>query len=173
MSRILVVGGAGFIGNVVVRKLIQDGHGVTIYDSQTTYDNYEPVLHQKKIDIRLQDFDVNMFKGDINYESHICEAFSLKPEIVINLANVPITKIAVDNPLMAADSMITGLLRLLELSKQNNVKRFVNISSSMVYGDFESSSMSEDCQILNPLEIYGNLKLAGESGAKFLSGGLK
>jgi len=161
---ILVVGGAGFIGHNVVQKFQSKNHTVSIIDSMTNYNTYEIALHDKKLNYRMSLMeDCKLYHCDISTSHLIMEqAFNEQhPDIVINLANVPVAGIAVKDPIMASDAMITGLLRLLKLSALFDVKRFVNISSSMVYGDFEVDPVHEDA-VCNPLDIYGNLKFAGE-----------
>jgi UDP-glucose 4-epimerase len=167
---ILIAGGLGFIGHVVAQECLNNGHDVIIIDNHTTYSEYEPTLHAKKILRRTntiihRDKDVSIYDNDIGAK-HTMIAYdemfkSWKPDVIINLANVPIAGVVVEQPVMSANTMITGLLGLLELARKHNVKRFVNISSSMVYGDFLTDPASED-QLCDPLEIYGNLKLTGE-----------
>ena len=161
---ILVVGGVGFIGYNVVQKFLAEGHTVSILDSMTNYNTYETELHNKKLEYRMSLMkDCKIYQCNIGTDALMVDsAFDeQRPDIVINLANVPVAGIAVKDPLMATEAMTTGLLRLLNLSKLFDVKRFVNISSSMVYGDFEVDPVHEDA-ICDPLDIYGNLKLNGE-----------
>ena len=161
---ILVVGGVGFIGYNVVQKFLAEGHTVSILDSLTNYNTYETELHNKKLEYRMSLMqDCKIYQCNIGTDALMVDsAFDEQhPDIVINLANVPVAGIAVKDPLMATEAMTTGLLRLLKLSDLFDVKRFVNISSSMVYGDFEVDPVHEDA-VCDPLDIYGNLKLNGE-----------
>jgi nucleoside-diphosphate-sugar epimerase len=76
------------------------------------------------------------------------------------MASFPRQKVVNANPRLGARTMMEGLLNLLECAKANNVKKFVYISSSMVYGDF-NDQVTEDA-ICNPQGQYGIMKLAGE-----------
>jgi len=162
---VLVVGGAGFIGHNVVQKFVSEGHTVSILDSMTTYNTYNKDLHYKKLAYRRSLMaECTFYVGDLTDDPLMVDsAFNEQhPDIVINLANVPVASIAVEDPIMASEAMVTGLLHLLKLSDLFKVKRFVNISSSMVYGDFSFDPQPETAGC-HPKDIYGNLKLTGEN----------
>jgi nucleoside-diphosphate-sugar epimerase len=83
-----------------------------------------------------------------------------KPEVIIHCASFPRQKVVNANPVAGADVMMRGLINLLESAKKHGVERFVYISSSMVYGDFEDQVLEDDdCR---PQGQYGIMKLAGE-----------
>jgi nucleoside-diphosphate-sugar epimerase len=83
-----------------------------------------------------------------------------KPDVVIHLASFPRQKATEKNPTLAGDVMVPGLINLLESAKKNHVKRFVYISSSMVYGNFASGT--DEAIPCAPQGLYGILKLTGE-----------
>lgn len=162
MSKILVTGGMGLIGHHVVRKLEQLSHDVIIVDTRTNYGlipqdeiNYLMSERQKKI------------KKSLMYKYDICEHRNMdwlfagnKFDTVIHLASFPRQKVVNVNPVAGSRAMSEGLLNLLELCVKHNTKKFVYISSSMVYGDF-TDDVTEDA-ICRPQGQYGILKLAGE-----------
>jgi nucleoside-diphosphate-sugar epimerase len=160
--RILVTGGLGLIGHNVVNKLESLGHEITIVDSKTTYGlipadelSYLMLERIKKIKTR------NIFNADIADYYALDELINDdKPEIIIHLASFPRQKVVNVNPRAGSRTMSEGLLNLLELAKKHKVKRFVYISSSMVYGDF-TNDVCEDA-ICKPQGQYGIMKLAGE-----------
>lgn len=162
MSKILVTGGLGLIGHNVVQKLEQLGHMVIIADSKTTYGiippaeiNYLMIERQKKIKTSL------MYKYDICDSRNMDWLFAgNKFDIVIHLASFPRQKVVNANPILGSKVMSEGLLNLLELSVKHKTKKFVYISSSMVYGDF-TDDVTEDA-VCRPQGQYGILKLAGE-----------
>jgi nucleoside-diphosphate-sugar epimerase len=162
MNKVLISGGLGFIGNVLSKEFLRNNWNVVIIDNETTYNTYEPLLHYTKVQQRkigLEDarhYNVDIF--DVNEVSAIIKGEC--PDVVVNLANMPIAGVAVEQPVLASDTMVRGLIGLLDASK-SVVSRFVNVSSSMVYGDFLTDPVPED-QLCNPQEIYGNLKVAGE-----------
>jgi nucleoside-diphosphate-sugar epimerase len=83
-----------------------------------------------------------------------------KPKVIIHCASFPRQKVVNTNPKHGADVMMRGLINLLESAKKHGVERFVYISSSMVYGDFEDQVLEDDpCA---PQGQYGIMKLAGE-----------
>jgi len=170
MNKVLIAGGLGFIGNILSKEFIENGWNVTIIDNETTYGVYEESLHNDKIIKRkllLQDatiYNINIFNTiEVNEIVR-----TIQPNIIINLANMPIAGVAVKQPILASDTMVRGLIGLLEASINNNISRFINISSSMVYGDFLTDPVLET-QLCNPKEIYGNLKVAGERLVKAYS----
>lgn len=67
----------------------------------------------------------------------------VQPAIVIHLASIPIAKLARDRPIFAATQIVQGTLSLLEAARSTGVHRFVYVSSSMVYGDFDSAVIDE------------------------------
>jgi nucleoside-diphosphate-sugar epimerase len=155
----LVTGGAGFIGHHVVRLLEQQGHECTIIDTCTDYGYISNVNYL--VDSRLKRITSKLRKIDIRETTYIDTIMRVaKIDSVIHLASYPRQKAVETNPILAGDVMTNGLVNLLELSKKNNVKKFVYISSSMVYGDFESDVLEAmPCQ---PQGQYGIMKYMGE-----------
>jgi len=160
--KILVNGGLGLIGHNVVNKLESLGHEIVIVDNKTTYGlippdelSYLMLERIKKIKTR------NIFNADIADYYALDEIINDdKPEVIIHLASFPRQKVVNVNPRAGSKTMSEGLINLLELAKKHKVKRFVYISSSMVYGDFVDD-VREDA-ICKPQGQYGIMKLAGE-----------
>lgn len=86
------------------------------------------------------------------------------PDIVVHLASFPRQKVVNSNPMLGSRAMSEGLLNLLEASVKHHVKKFVYVSSSMVYGNFKDtySEGIDEMHECNPLGQYGIMKLAGE-----------
>jgi len=159
--RAFITGSAGFIGHNVVRILEQQGVECFGIDNRTNYgfvpqDELDYLIRErfKKIrsiplvaDIRNTD-DIRSRIGIFNCDT------------VVHLASFPRQKVVGQNPVVASEVMSTGLINLLEAARLNRVKRFVYISSSMVYGDFESD-VTEDA-VCNPIGQYGIMKYMGE-----------
>jgi nucleoside-diphosphate-sugar epimerase len=159
--RILVTGGMGLIGHNVVSRLEDLDHEVLIVDNMTTYG----IIPQDELDYLMEERSKKIYsvcqwhnianRGAID---HIFDSF--KPEIVIHMASFPRQKVVNKDPALGARTMMEGLLNLCEASKKVGVKKFVYISSSMVYGDF-TDDVTEDA-VCNPQGQYGIMKLAGE-----------
>ncbi len=166
MSKFLVTGGHGLIGHNVVSRLQQRQETVSVIDNHTNYG----IIPQSEIDYlleqRLKKLDSHKHYDVDIANSHYVEAAvsAEKPSVIIHCASFPRQKVVNANPALGADVMMRGLINLLESAKSHSVERFVYISSSMVYGDFEDDVLEDSpC---NPQGQYGIMKLAGESLVK-------
>jgi nucleoside-diphosphate-sugar epimerase len=157
----LITGGAGFIGHNVTRFLEAQGHECVVVDSSTTYGFIPNDEMDYLNEHRLSRFSSVVHKVDIRSHGLLEDVFSKeKPDVIIHMASFPRQKVVEQDPALASEVMATGLINLLELSKEHSVKKFVYISSSMVYGDFEHD-VREDAQC-NPIGQYGIMKYMGE-----------
>jgi nucleoside-diphosphate-sugar epimerase len=162
MTKFLVTGGHGLIGHNVVQRLQQRGEPVAVIDTHTTYG----IIPQSEIDYLINE-RLAKLESHRNYNKDIADSEAMdyvfdqeKPEVVIHCASFPRQKVVNANPAAGADVMMRGLINLLESAKKHRVERFVYISSSMVYGDFEDQVLEDDeCR---PQGQYGIMKLAGE-----------
>lgn len=173
--RYIVTGGFGFIGHNVVGKLISQGHDVLVIDNNTDYGflnkeelEYLSVERQKVISAALKVNGAGKYEYDtfsINDTSGIEHLFNLfakdgRIDGVIHLASYPRQKAVNMTPVTAGTTMCPALINLLECSVSHEVGKFVYISSSMVYGDFENDITEESpC---NPVGLYGIMKYMGE-----------
>ena len=160
---ILVTGGLGLIGHNVVKRLQDQGHEVSIIDTKTNYgiipeDEIEYLMRERQKKIGDKSF---VYTKDITNAEDIDKIFSIEePEIVIHMASFPRQKVVNSNPAWGSRVMSEGLLNLLEASTKYEVRKFIYISSSMVYGDF-TDDVTEDA-VCKPQGQYGIMKLAGE-----------
>ena len=160
---ILVTGGLGLIGHNVVKRLQDQGHLVSIMDTKTNYG----IIPQDEIDYLMAERRKKIAVDSYIYDRDICDAkvvdhiFNIEqPEIVIHMASFPRQKVVNANPAWGSRVMSEGLLNLLEASDKYEVRKFIYISSSMVYGDFiDDVTEDYDCK---PQGQYGILKYAGE-----------
>jgi len=165
--KFLVTGGAGFIGHNVVRQLEEQGHVCFVLDSVTNYgfvpqDELEYLYHERRKRMRAGVHHVDL--RNIERVKEFFLNFSFNADAVIHLASFPRQKVVSQNPVWGAEVMGTSLVNLLELTKQYNIPKFVYISSSMVYGDF-NNDVTEDSPC-DPLGQYGIMKLMGEQLVK-------
>jgi nucleoside-diphosphate-sugar epimerase len=157
----LVTGGAGFIGHNVVRLLESQGHECVVIDTCTDYGFIPKEELTYLIDNRLKRINARIRKIDIREGTFVDTIFkTYEPDVVIHMASFPRQKVVEQNPLLASDVMSNGLINLLEKSKQHKVKKFVYISSSMVYGDFTTDVL--EAHPCKPQGQYGIMKLMGE-----------
>lgn len=161
--KILVTGGAGFIGHGVVAKLEKQGHVVCILDNFTNYGIITEAeiapLHKERLS-KLKTTSIH--RVDITNYHDVSQVFEeCLPDIVIHCAAFPRAKVVDQNPTDGCAVLTSGLVNLLRASENWRVRRFVYISSSMVYGDF--SMIGYEDMTCSPRGIYGILKLAGES----------
>jgi nucleoside-diphosphate-sugar epimerase len=160
---ILVTGGCGLIGHNVVSRLQKLGHQVSIVDNKTNYG----IIPQAEIDYLISEREKKIgnnsfvYVKDISNADDIDKIFNIEePEIVIHMASFPRQKVVNSNPALGSRTMSEGLLNLLETCNKYEVRKFIYMSSSMVYGDF-TDDVKEDA-ICKPQGQYGIMKLAGE-----------
>ena len=157
----LVTGGAGFIGHNVVRLLEQQGHECIVIDTCSDYGFIPKEELTYLVDNRLKRINTQIRKIDIREDVFVDTIFkTYRPDVVIHMASFPRQKVVEQNPILASDVMSTGLINLLEASKKHSIKKFVYISSSMVYGNFETD-VDETAQC-NTIGQYGIMKFMGE-----------
>jgi nucleoside-diphosphate-sugar epimerase len=162
--KILVTGGLGFIGHNVVRVLESFRHEVAIIDNKTTYGIIPPAELDYLILERLCRINTRNITV-ANIEDPFDDSIFEGVDVVIHLASFPRQKVVNNNPTWGSRVMSEGLLNLLELSVKHKIKKFVYVSSSMVYGNFgkheffDGIDEAADCR---PMGQYGIMKLAGE-----------
>jgi len=151
--RILITGGAGFVGKHLVKSLIKNNHSVTIFDN---YSNSSESSIQSLLD------KINFVKGDItNYEDI---SSSIKSsDIVIHLASKINVQESFANPNLTKNVNVDGTINLLEACKENKITDIIVASSAAVYGDCKDSKiyLSENSNT-NPTSPYGESKLEME-----------
>lgn len=170
MAKVLITGGAGFIGSYICRELIKQGHQPIILDGFVKY--VAPLKDKQNIDFKER-FDgiadkVIIERGFTHHFEVIYDVLLRhQPEYIIHMAALPLVKLPNINVAEAQEGSIvsTGvILSVVNKLQQENkmkLKRFVYTSSSMVYGNFLTPIVDENT-IPNPIEIYGTVKLAGE-----------
>jgi len=161
--RFIITGGQGFIGHNVVRQLEAQGHQCFIIDNCTNYgfvpkDELAYLKKERRARIRSSVHHVDL-RAHSEVEDFF-RAFADRCDAVIHLASFPRQKVVGANPVWGSEVMSTALVNLLELTKAHKIPKFVYISSSMVYGDFEDDVKEDyDCK---PQGQYGIMKYMGE-----------
>lgn len=147
--KLLVTGGAGFIGSHIVDKLIEENHQVVVVDDLSIgiQENLHPNSRFVKMDIRCSCLN------DIVAQE--------KFDMVIHQAAQTMVSTSIENPFFDCDVNILGTINLLEACRKHHVKRIIFSSSAAVYGN-EISLPVEETNSLNPTSFYGLSKLAVE-----------
>jgi UDP-glucuronate 4-epimerase len=160
-QRVLVTGGAGFIGSHLAQALLRAGMNVTILDNLTDF--YSPACKRANLrEVRAT--------GDFDFiEVDICEADQLRrgfiranPDLVIHLAACAGVRPSIDRPSLYERTNIQGTLNLFELSREFKLPKFIFGSSSSVYGATSRAPFREEQVELRPISPYAATKLAGE-----------
>ena len=166
----LVTGGLGFIGSKIIEKLSNDGHDIICVDNEDTYDILSRAELDRLVSWRKRNWsakNVQVINGDILDRMVCLKAFNRNPDIVIHLATYPRAKIVDQDPINGIPKVIGTTTNLLWHASKFNIKKFVYISSSMVYGDFADGTR-EDSNT-KPQNIYGEAKLTGERLTKLFA----
>ncbi len=160
MRKILVTGGAGFIGSHVVDSLVRDGQwAVTVLDEFNDY--YNPEIKRANIAPNLG--AITLAEGDICDKDFVDETFARGGfDNVVHLAARAGVRPSRLQPELYLDTNIKGTFRLLEAARNHQVPRFTFASSSSVYGLNKKLPFSESDRIDQTISPYAATKMAGE-----------
>jgi len=162
--RILVTGGAGFIGSHLCEKLLGAGHDVVIIDNFNDY--YDPELKRRNFRSVAScggAGDVTLCEGDIRDGEFVAAIFDQEaPDAVVHLAAAAGVRPSIEKPLFYEEVNVRGTMNLLEGARKNGVRPFVFASSSSVYGNNPKVPFSESDPVDNPISPYAATKKAGE-----------
>jgi UDP-glucose 4-epimerase len=156
-KKILVTGGAGFIGRHLVNRLVNLNHQVTVIDDLS-------VSHQKTIPSQVKFIKAQIQDPKLN---HLIK--TIKPEVIFHLAAENSVLSSIDKTLT---SNVIGTYNLLNAAKNSQVKHFIFTSSAAVYGNVNTFPISES-HPLKPISAYGISKLTSELHLKLFQDYLK
>lgn len=161
MKKILVTGGAGFIGSTLVERLLNENNWeVYCLDCFDTF--YDPHTKRKNISSALLNRNFRLLEGDIRDLDFLEKVFAIKFDAIVHIAARAGVRPSIENPLLYEDVNVKGTINLLEKAKDHNVKQFVFASSSSVYGVNPRTPWSEDDYVLNPISPYAATKVSCE-----------
>jgi UDP-glucuronate 4-epimerase len=157
--RILVTGGAGFIGSHFVEKCLHLGHSVAVLDDFNDF--YDPAI--KRANIADFSKDVAVHEADIRDGDSVLRIVrDGRFDIIVHLAARAGVRPSIKEPKLYIDTNITGTWHLLEAARQSNVPRFICASSSSVYGVLKTAPFREDMCLNQTISPYAATKLASE-----------
>ena len=159
MSKIVITGGAGFIGSHLAENLCKNGHEVVVVDN---LDSYYPIEYKKRnLDIILKYKNASFVKGDVCNLDFLKTVIDKKIDFVFHEAAQPGVRFSVENPFRPNNVNILGTLNVLQSSLESNVDRVINASSSSIYGKVEYLPFDEK-HPTQPISPYAVSKLAAE-----------
>lgn len=153
-KQILVTGGAGYVGAILVPKLLRKNYRVKVLDLFLYAD--ESIYPQEF----LQSGDLTLFKGDLR-DAQLCRQALAGVDCIIHLAGVSNDPSSDLDPELTRKVNIEGTQRLIDMARDLGVPRFINASSSSVYGIKDEPSVTEELS-LEPLTVYSESKVAIE-----------
>lgn len=152
MKKILVTGGAGYIGSHCVLALLKQGYNVVIFDNLSTG-------HLETVDTLKKFGNVNFYKGDLLNSQEIEQVFiNSNIDAVIHFAAFSQVGESVKNPQKYYINNVCGTINLLQAMLENNVKKIVFSSTAATYGEPEYTPIDEK-HPQNPINPYGQTKL--------------
>ncbi|MFT9495342.1 SDR family NAD(P)-dependent oxidoreductase [Anaerosolibacter sp.] len=169
IPKILITGGAGFIGSHLCQKLLEQNISIIVldnfndyYPSQMKLDNIEDLRAQ----IRMNEIDeekLTVIRGDIRDSSLLDRLFNdHRIDMVIHLAAMAGVRPSIKEPELYYDVNMKGTLNLLEACSKYQVSKFIFASSSSVYGNNKKVPFSESDNVDFPISPYAATKKAGE-----------
>lgn len=160
-KRVLVTGGAGFIGSHLCDHLLEQGHQVWALDNFD--DHYSPARKQRNLSDAASDPNLHVVEGDVRDGVLMGGLFSdVGIDVVVHLAARPGLKSSVDDPERCYDVNVRGTLRLLHAMQRHDVRRLVLASSSSVYGEGADAPFSEEESADRPTAPLAATKRSGE-----------
>lgn len=159
--KILVTGSAGFIGSMVILKLLSRGDQIIGIDNHNNY--YDPAIKEARLARFAEHPNYTHFRVDITDRKAIDQIFKVyKPQRVINLAAQAGVRYSIENPYVYIDSNIVGFAHILEGCRHYGVDHLVYASSSSVYGANKEMPFSVHQNVDHPLSLYAASKKANE-----------
>ena len=160
--KLLVTGGAGFIGSHLVDRLLVGGHSVVVLDSFHPF--YDPAIKRRNVADHLKNPGYRLVEGDLRDEASLERVFADGPfDVVVHLAAMAGVRPSLGQPELYMDVNVGGTQRLLDrIVKSDRATRLIFGSSSSVYGQRSGQHFLETDRVDQPLSPYAASKAAGE-----------
>lgn len=161
MTKILVTGGAGFIGSHLSETLLKQEQEVICLDNFNDY--YNPEIKRNNIALLQEQCNYTLIEGDILNLDLLRQIFAdYKFDIVVHLAARAGVRPSIQEPLLYQQVNVGGTTNLLEMAKEFRTQKFIFGSSSSVYGENEKVPFSENDPVDHPISPYASTKKACE-----------
>ena len=160
MSKIVVTGGAGFIGSHLCEALRRDGYSVIALDNFDDF--YDPAVKRRNLAGLIEDSDFEIVEADIRDEEAVDTVLGSGVDAVVHLAARAGVRPSIEQPLLYQDVNLRGTNVLLEACRKHKIERFVFASSSSVYGNNRKVPFAESDNVDDPISPYAATKKAGE-----------
>ncbi len=159
--KVLVTGGAGFIGSHLCERLLREGKSVVCLDDFNDF--YDPAVKRGNLAEAMRHPAFRLVEGDIRDRSLVEGIFhGERPRAVVHLAAMAGVRPSLLDPLLYQDVNVRGTAVLLEAAREFPVENFIFGSSSSVYGEQEKVPFAEDDRVDRPVSPYAATKAAGE-----------
>lgn len=157
--KVLVTGGAGFIGSHLVERLLAEGHAVAALDEFNDF--YSPGI--KRANLAAVRDSIELHKADIRDEAAVHSIVKNgRFDAIVHLAARAGVRPSIQEPKLYIDANINGSFHLLEAARQAGIGRFICASSSSVYGVLKTVPFSEEMALTQTISPYAATKLAVE-----------
>jgi len=165
MKKILIVGGEGYIGNVVAQNLLDEGYTIVSYDN-LLYNNNHCVLH------KIQNPNYQFIYGDMLDTEHLTNALNDVDGVILlaGLVGDPITKKYPEESNAIND---VGVKNVIDLCAEKNIGQFIFVSTCSNYGLIKDDELAHEEFELNPLSLYAKSKVNAEKHILSLKGKTK
>lgn len=161
--KILITGGAGFIGFHLTKKIFEKRKDVEITGIDNLNNYYDVNLKKDRLEVLKQFDKYNFIKLDLTEKESLDRLFDSQSfDIVINLAAQAGVRYSITNPYAYLDSNLVGFLNILEACRNYPVKHLLYASSSSVYGGNSKVPYSADDNVDHPVSLYAATKKANE-----------
>jgi len=159
--KILITGAAGFIGSHLSENLLDEGHQIVGFDNFDPF--YDRSIKERNLEKSLKNELFTLVEGDLNDLSDMKNLFAgQKYDVVVHLAAKAGVRPSIENPPDYTKVNVNGTQNLLEMMKNEGIKRLLFASSSSVYGNSKDVPYNETMNVNNPISPYAATKVAAE-----------
>ena len=158
--KIIVTGGAGFIGSHIIDRLLAEGHTVTNIDNFDPF--YDESIKLENIRGHLEYDSYTLYEVDIRNKDSLDKVIANDTDVIVHLAAKAGVRPSIIDPIAYQEVNVAGTQNMLEVAREKNIKQFIFASSSSVYGKNPNVPWSEDDRVLQPISPYASTKVSGE-----------